>query len=288
MIPANFEYFAPSSIDDAIALLQEHGEDAKILAGGHSLIPLMKLRLSEPGVLIDIGGIGELRGIHQRNGGVAIGALTTYTAAGAAAELAGHEALREAARAVGDVQVRNRGTIGGSIAHADPGADMPAAVLALDAEIALKGPSGERTVPADDFFQGFFTSDVGEGEVLTEIRLARAAPRTGTAYVKFPNPASGYAIVGIAAKLSLNEDGTVADARVAVTGTGDHAVRATAVEDALRGQQPTDEAIAAAAAQAAEGIDPLSDIHASAEYRADLTRVFARRALQSARDRARA
>ncbi|MGH2600443.1 MAG: FAD binding domain-containing protein, partial [Dehalococcoidia bacterium] len=183
---------------------------------------------------------------------------------------------------------RDRGTIGGSLAHADPGADMPAAVLALDAEIALQGPGGERTVPAEEFFQGFFTSDIGEGEVLTEIRLAQAAPRTGTAYVKFPNPASGYAIVGIAARLSLNEDGSVADARLAVTGTGDHAVRATAVEDALRGQQPTAEAIAAAAAHAAEGIDPLSDIHASAEYRADLTRVFARRALQTARDRARA
>lgn len=286
MIPANFEYFAPTSVDDAIALLQEHGDEAKVLAGGHSLIPLMKLRLSEPGVLVDIGGIGELRGVRRTNGSVAIGALTTYTAIGGADELRGAEALTEAALSVGDAQVRNRGTIGGSLAHADPGADLPAAILALDAEIALKGPGGERTVRADDFFQGFFTTDVGEAEILTEIRLGQAPARTGTAYVKFPNPASGYAVVGVAARVTLNEDGTVADARVAVTGAGDHAVRATAVEDALRGQQLTDEVIASAAAAAADGIDPLEDIHASAEYRAELARVYTRRALAKARERA--
>ena len=286
MIPASFEYFSPSSVEDAIALLREHGEEAKILAGGHSLIPLMKLRLSEPGVLVDIGGIRELAGIRRDNGSVAIGSLTTYTAIGGADDLRGVDALTEAALAVGDVQVRNRGTIGGSLAHADPGADLPAAILALDAEIALKGPGGERTVRADDFFQGFFTSDVGESEILTEIRLAQTPARTGTAYVKFPNPASGYAVVGVAARLSLNEDGTVADARVAITGAGDHTVRATAVEDALRGQQLSDEVIAAASASAAEGIDTLDDIHASAEYRAELTRVYTRRALTKARERA--
>lgn len=286
MIPASFEYFSPSSVEDAIALLQEHGDQAKILAGGHSLIPLMKLRLSEPGVLVDIGGIRELAGIRRENGSVAIGSLTTYTAIGGADDLRGVDALTEAALAVGDVQVRNRGTIGGSLAHADPGADLPAAILALDAEIALKGPGGERTVRADDFFQGFFTSDVGESEILTEIRLAQAPARTGTAYAKFPNPASGYAVVGVAARLSLNDDGTVADARVAITGAGDHAVRATAVEDALRGQQLSDETIAAASSSAAEGIDPLDDIHASAEYRAELARVYTRRALTKARERA--
>jgi aerobic carbon-monoxide dehydrogenase medium subunit len=286
MIPASFEYFAPTSVDDAIALLQEHGDEAKVLAGGHSLIPMMKLRLSEPGVLVDIGGIGELRGIRRSNGSVAIGALTTYTAIGGADELRGAEALTEAALSVGDAQVRNRGTIGGSLAHADPGADLPAAVLALDAEIALKGPNGERSVRADEFFQGFFTSDIGEAEILTEIRLAQPPARTGTAYVKFPNPASGYAVVGVAARVTLDEDGRVADARVAITGAGDHAVRATAVEDALRGQQLTDEVIATAAANAPEGIDPLDDIHASAEYRAELARVYTRRALVKARERA--
>jgi len=286
MIPASFEYFAPSSVEDAIALLQEHGDVAKILAGGHSLIPVMKLRLAEPGVLIDIGNIDALRGIRRNNGNVAIGALTTYSAIGSAAELAGIDALREAAEAVGDVQVRNRGTIGGSLAHADPGADLPAAVLALDAEIALTGPSGERTVRADDFFQGLFTSDVGEDEVLTEVRVAQTPSRTGTAYVKFPNPASGYAVVGVAARVTLADDGTVADVRVGITGAGDHAVRASGVEAALRGQSLTDASIAAAAAHAAEDIDPLGDIHASAEYRAELARVFTKRALQAARQRA--
>jgi carbon-monoxide dehydrogenase medium subunit len=286
MIPAGFEYFAPTSMDDAIALLQEHGEEAKLLAGGHSLIPLMKLRLTEPGVIVDIGGIGELRGIRRGNGSVAVGALTTYTTLAESSDLSGCDALVEAALSVGDAQVRNRGTIGGSLAHADPGADLPAAVLALGAEIALRGPEGERTVNADDFFQGLFTSDVGESELLTEVRVRPAGDRTGTAYVKFPNPASGYAVVGVAASLTLNADGTVADARVAITGAGDHAVRATAVEDALRGQQPTDDAIASAASHAAEGIDPLDDIHASAEYRAELARVYTRRALVKARERA--
>jgi carbon-monoxide dehydrogenase medium subunit len=286
MIPASFEYVAPASIDDALALLQQHGEDAKILAGGHSLIPLMKLRLTEPGVLIDIGGIRELDGIRRRNGGIAIGALTTYTTIGGAGELDGLDALTEAARAVGDVQVRNRGTIGGSLAHSDPGADLPAAVLALDAEIALRGPGGERTVRADDFFQGLFTTDVGDGEVLTEVRVASSPARTGSAYVKFPNPASGYAVVGVAARLTLTAEGAVEDVRIAITGAGDHAVRATSVEDALRGQSLTDDLIQSASASAAEGIDTLDDIHASADYRAELVRVFTRRALMKARERA--
>ena len=286
MIPAGFEYVAAGSVDEAIALLQEHGDAAKILAGGHSLIPLMKLRLTEPGVIIDIGGIDALRGVRRNGGGVAIGALTTYTTIGASGDLTGLDALREAAQSVGDVQVRNRGTIGGSLAHSDPGADVPAAVLALGAEIALKGPGGERTVGADDFFQGFFTTDVGGDELLTEVRLPQPAARTGTAYAKLANPASGYAVVGVAASITLGDDGTVADARVAVTGAGDHAVRATGVEDALRGKQRTDEAIADAASHAAEGIDPLEDIHASAAYRAAMAQVFAKRALQAARQRA--
>jgi carbon-monoxide dehydrogenase medium subunit len=286
MIPAAFEYYAPSSIDEALALLQEHGDAAKVLAGGHSLIPLMKLRFAEPGIIVDIGKLDGLRGVRAANGGVAVGALTTYAALGGTAELAAHEALREAALAVGDVQVRNRGTIGGSLAHADPGADLPAAVLALGATIALRGPAGERTVPADEFFQGLFTTEVGPEELLTEVRLTTPPERTGTAYVKFPNQASGYAIVGVAARLTLAGDGTVAGARVAITGAGDHAVRATAVEDALAGQPPTDAAINAAAAHAAEGIDPLDDIHASASYRAELARVYTRRALQAARARA--
>jgi carbon-monoxide dehydrogenase medium subunit len=286
MIPASFAYHAASSVDEAIRLLQQHGDEAKILAGGHSLIPLMKLRLTEPGVIVDIGGIAELRGVRPRDGGVAIGALTTHTTVGSDAGLAGYDALQEAARAVGDVQVRNRGTIGGSLTHADPGGDLPAAVLALDAEIALRGPSGERTVKADDFFQGLLTSDVGEDEVLTEVRVRRPAERTGTAYVKFPNPASGYAVVGVAAAVTLSADGTVTDAHIGITGAGDHAVRATAAENALKGQRLTPETIASAANLAADGIDPLEDIHASGEYRLQLTKVFAKRALERAAQRA--
>jgi aerobic carbon-monoxide dehydrogenase medium subunit len=286
MIPASFDYYAAASVDEAIALLRQHGDAAKVLAGGHSLIPIMKLRLAEPGVIVDIGRIAALRGVQVRNGGVAVGALTTHTAVGGSELLAGLAALQEAARAVGDVQVRNRGTLGGSLAHADPGADLPAAVLALDGEIVLTGPNGERTVKADDFFVGLLTSDVGDDEILTEVRFATPPPRSGSAYVKFANPASGYAIVGVAALVALAADGTVASCRVGVTGTGDHAVRATGVETELTGKQPTAENIAAAASSAAAGIDPLEDIHASADYRAELTRVLTRRALTAAAGRA--
>ena len=286
MIPASFEYVAPASVDEAIRLLREHGDEAKILAGGHSLIPLMKFRLAEPGVVIDIGNIGELRGIRRSNGSIAIGALTTHTAVGSASELAGLDALTDAARAIGDVQVRNRGTIGGSLAHADPGADLPAAVLALDAELVVRGPNGERTVAADDFFTGLLTSDIAEDEILTEVRLQGAPARTGSTYVKFANPASGYAIVGVAVRLTLGDDGSVTDARVGITGAGDRAVRAAGVENELRGKRTSAETIAAAAARAAEGIDPLDDIHASAEYRAELVRVHTRRALAQAVERA--
>lgn len=285
MIPAEFEYVAATSVDDAIALLQQHGDAAKLLAGGHSLIPLMKLRLTEPGVLIDLGGIEALRGVRRENGTVAIGALTTYTSIVEATEVAGLDALREAAAAVGDVQVRNRGTLGGSLAHADPGADMPAAVLALDATIVLRGPNGERMVPAGDFFHGLFTSDLAEDELLTEVRFAATPARTASTYLKFANPASGYAIVGVAVSVTLADNDTVQDCRVAVTGAGDHAVRALAVEDALRGGSLTDDAVIAAAQHAATDIEPLDDIHASAPYRTELTRVFTRRALQAVRIR---
>jgi aerobic carbon-monoxide dehydrogenase medium subunit len=186
------------------------------------------------------------------------------------------------------VQVRNRGTIGGSLAHADPGADLPAAVLALDAEMLVRGPNGERTVRADDFFTGLLASDLAEDELLTEVRVQSPAERTGSAYLKFPNPASGYAIVGVAARLTLGADGTVSEARVGITGAGDHATRANGVEEAIQGKQPTPENLAAAAARAAEGIEAMSDIHASADYREELVRVFTRRALERAAQRAQA
>jgi len=286
MIPASFDYYSAETVDEAIELLQAHGSEAKLLAGGHSLIPLMKLRLTEPGTIVDIGKIAELRGVRPRDGGVAIGALTTHNAVSTSPALDGLDAVQEAARAIGDVQVRNRGTIGGSLAHADPGADLPAAILALNAVIVLRGPTGERTVVADQFFQGLLTTDLAEDELLTEVRFRTLLDRTGSAYVKFANPASGYAVVGVAAVVTLGADGSIADVRVAITGAGDHTTRATGVEDALKGQQPSVDAIAAAAAHAAEGIETMGDIHASAEYRAELTRVYARRAIQKAVERA--
>lgn len=286
MFPTQFDYKAASSVEEAVALLQEHGDEAKILAGGHSLLPMMKLRLATPGVLIDIGRIGALAGVHV-NGGVRIGALTTYTAVmddGALATAC--PLLPEVAAQVGDMQVRNRGTIGGSVAHADPAADMPAAMLALDATFTVQGPNGERTIAASDFFQGLFTTDLQPDEVLTGLSVPTTAGRTGMAYEKFRNPASGYAIVGVAAVVTLDDGGQLGDVRVAITGAGAQPIRASAVEGALRGQAADEAAIRSASEQAAEGLDLMGDIHASEEYRAHLTRVYTRRALMRAVQRA--
>jgi carbon-monoxide dehydrogenase medium subunit len=289
MFPGPFDYVAASSVEEAISLLQKHGEDAKLLAGGHSLLPMMKLRLATPGVLVDIGRIPGLAGVQAANGTITLGALTTYTALMDSRELAAAcPLLGEAAAQVGDMQVRNRGTVGGSAAHADPAADMPAALLALDATFTARGSGGERTIVAADFFQGLFTTALDPQEVLTRISLSRPAARTGMAYEKFRNPASGYAIVGVAAVASLGGDGTLSDVRVAITGAGAQPVRATAVEDALRGKAPDAAALAAASEHAAEGLQLMSDIHASEAYREHLTRVYARRALQRAVQRAQA
>lgn len=288
MYPGPFDYVAASSVEDALQLLQRHGDDAKILAGGHSLLPMMKLRLATPGVLIDIGRISGLAEI-QVNGAVSLGALTTYTAIMDSPALAkACPLLAETAAEVGDMQVRNRGTLGGSVAHADPAADMPAAVLALDATFTAQGPNGERVIAAEDFFQGLFTTALEPDEIITRISVARARPGTGMAYAKFRNPASGYAIVGVAAVATLGGDGALSDVRVAITGAGAQPVRATAVEDALRGKTPDDAAIRAAAEHAHAGIQLMSDIHASEDYRAHLTHVFTRRALRKAVERARA
>jgi carbon-monoxide dehydrogenase medium subunit len=289
MFPSPFDYVAASSVEEAISLLQQHGEDAKLLAGGHSLLPMMKLRLATPSVLIDIGRLPGLAGVQAANGTITVGALTTYTALMDSRELAAAcPLLGEAAAQVGDMQVRNRGTVGGSAAHADPAADMPAALLALDATFTARGPGGERTVAAGDFFQGLFTTALDPQEVLTRVSLSRPAARTGMAYEKFRNPASGYAVVGVAAVASLAGDGTLSDVRVAITGAGAQPIRATAVEDALRGKAPDAAALAAAAEHAAEGLQLMSDIHASEAYREHLTRVYARRALQRAVQRAQA
>ena len=286
MFPSPFDYVRASSVEEAVSLLQQHGEEAKLLAGGHSLLPMMKLRLAAPSMLIDIGRIPDLAGV-QTNGTISLGPTTTYATVMDSEELARLcPLLAETAAQVGDMQVRNRGTVGGSVAHADPASDMPAAMLALDATFTARGPGGERSIAASDFFQGLFMTALQPDEVLTRISIARPPQGAGMAYEKFRNPASGYAIVGVAAVAALAGDGTLSDVRVAITGAGAQPVRAMAVEAALRGQAPDDGALAAAAEHATEGLQLMSDMHASEDYRAHLTRVFTRRALKRAIERA--
>ncbi len=282
MYPNAFDYYRAASVPDAIALLQEH-PDAKLIAGGHSLLPMMKLRLVSPPALIDLGGIPGLASIREEADAIVIGAGTTYD------DLINSDIINEtlpiiaeAASVVGDLQVRNRGTVGGSLAHADPASDMPAVMLALGATIKAVGPGGERTIPADDFFVEFFTTALQPDEVLTEISVPRPAAGTGMAYEKFAQPASGYAIVGVAAVIGRDSDGKAESVRVAITGAGPVVRHAQATEDALRGTVPDADSIKQASQQATEGMEFMGDIHASEEYRAHLTRVFTERALTKA------
>ena len=278
MYPAQFDYYRPTTIDEAVKLLAQHGEDAKLLAGGHSLIPAMKLRLARPKTIVDLGRVSDLSYIREAGGRLAIGAMTTH------AEIAASPLLRDGcpllpatALRIGDMQVRNKGTIGGSLAHADPAADWPAAALALEAEIDIVGPRGRRTVRADLFFVDLLQTAIGPGEILLEIRVPRT-PRS-VAYVKTAQKASGFALTGVAVVV------TGRTARVAVTGVAAKPYRAAAVEQALAADALTPERIARAAAHAADGVEPLGDIHASAEFRAHLARVNTRRALIEAIDR---
>lgn len=283
MITTEFDYYSPATVDEALDLLRQHGDDAKILAGGHSLIPLMKLRLANPGTIIDIGRVAGLSYIREADGGVAIGALTTHHMLETSDLLRSRlPIIPEAASQIGDIQVRNRGTIGGSLSHADPAADLPAVVLALNGEMRLRGPGGERTVAARDFFVDMLTTALQPNEIMTEVRLPGLPLRTGTAYLKMPNKASFYAVVGIAAIVTLNADGTCQEARIGVTGLAAAPFRAQAAEDALRGRSLDDATVQQAAERVADGVEPLSDIHASAEYRAHLARVFTARALRQA------
>lgn len=280
MIPVAFDYARPRSLDEALGLLAAHGEDAKLLAGGHSLIPAMKLRLAQPKILIDIGGIGDLRSINQQDGKIAIGALTTHY------EIESSDLLKqscpllpEVAGKIGDMQVRNKGTIGGSCVHADPAGDWPAAMLALDAEFEVVGRNGNRTIAAKDFFVGMLTSAIGPDEILKVIRVPATAK--SAAYVKFAQKASGFAIAGVAAIVDKQRK----EVAVGVTGVAPAAYRAASVEASLRGSDLSSATIASAAEKAADGVDPLSDIHASAEFRAHLARVQAKRALELAASR---
>jgi aerobic carbon-monoxide dehydrogenase medium subunit len=287
MIPASFEYHAPSSVDEAIALLGRYNGEAKLIAGGHSLLPMLKLRLVQPEALIDLGRIPNLSYIRPNGQHIAVGPLTTYAALQKSADLAQRtRVLVEAADQIADVQVRNRGTLCGSLAHADPSGDPPAVAYALDAEFQVQGANGSRTVAVDDWFVDTLQSALEPDEVLTEVRFAAPPARTGSAYRKFEQPASHYALVGVAALVTLGEDGTVARCRVGVTGVGSVAYRASGVEAALQGKRPDDAAIRQAAEQAAEGVDVLGDLHASPPYRTHLTQVFTRRALTAAAARA--
>jgi carbon-monoxide dehydrogenase medium subunit len=284
VIPTAFDYAAPSSLNEALSLLSQNPE-AKALAGGHSLLPVLKLRLSAPPMLVDLHKIEDLRGVSSHNGGVRIGAMTTYYEIMQNEDLKRYQALIDATSVIGDTQVRNRGTIGGSIAHADPAADLPAVMLVLEATVNITGPNGERSVPIDDFFVAMLTTSLEEGEILTSIDLPALANGTGSAYAKFANPASGYAMVGVAARVTL-QGGNATNVRVALTGAADHATRLTEVEQALEGKPLTAESIEAACQNAGESQDYLGDIHASAEYRAAMVKVYARRALKHALERA--
>jgi aerobic carbon-monoxide dehydrogenase medium subunit len=287
MIPAEFEYESPKTLDEALRLLGRHGDEAKILAGGHSLLPLMKLRLAAPRYVVDIGRLRGMDYIREEKDKIAIGALTTHAQV-AASELL-HEKcplLPETAALIGDMQVRNRGTLGGSLAHADPAADYPAAILALDADMVVQSSSGKRTIPAEKFFVDLLSTAIRPGEILTEIRVPVRRNGEGSAYCKLHQPASGFAIVGAAARVLVGKGGKVEDIALGMTGVSSKAFRATAVEKALRGKNPTEKLVAEACSKAAQAIDSLSDIFASAEYRREMASVFARRALASALERA--
>lgn len=281
MIPASFEYFAPTSVNEALALLKEHGDDAKILAGGHSLIPTMKLRLAEPAVVIDIQRINALKKISESDGKLIIGALATHYDLESSDLVQGKVPIvSQTAAAIGDVQVRNKGTIGGSLVHADPAADWPATILALDADIQIAGPNGERTVKATNFFEGLFTTVVGPEEIVTQIHVPIQNANTKGTYLKLYQVASGFALTGVAAILTKSGD-TCQNIAVGITGVSDVVYRATGVEAELTGKSLTAENIAAAAEKAVDGVaDILEDIHASAAYRANLAKVYTRRAIE--------
>jgi carbon-monoxide dehydrogenase medium subunit len=277
MIPAAFTYQRPVSLDEAVQAIA--GGDAKVLAGGQSLLPLLKLRLARAEKLVDIGRIGELKGYRSMpDGGVEIGAMTTYAEWQAATTFPG---MAEAIDHIGDVQVRNRGTIGGSIAHADPGSDAPAIALAFEGAAVLRGPGGERVVPLDGFFEGPFQTAIQPDEILVAIRRGPVPDGARFAYCKLAQPASGYSIVGIAAVVAMN-GGSISHARIGVTGVHEHPYRAHDVETALEGSDGSAEAIAAAAAHVNDDAEASSDIHADAEYRAAMAVVYTRRAVEAA------
>ena len=283
MYPAQFDYHSPASVQEAISLLGRLKDDAKVLAGGHSLLPMMKLRLAQPKHLIDLRKVPGLSGIKEDGGAIAIGALTTHYAVESSSLLKQKcPLLSEAAGTIGDPQVRNMGTIGGSLAHADPAADYPAAVIALGAELVAEGPKGKRTIKVDDFFKGLLTTALQPQEILVEIRIPSWPAGTGMAYMKFPHPASRFAVVGVAAVVTA--DGKKVG--VGITGAGTKAVRAKGVEAALAGKTLDAARLKAAAEKAPDGVDVQADLQGSVEYKTHLLKVYCRRALEAALSRA--
>jgi aerobic carbon-monoxide dehydrogenase medium subunit len=282
VIPAKFDYVKPTSVAEAVSALQEGGDDAKILAGGQSLLPVLRLRLAAPTLIVDLGGIAELRGIRDDGDRVAIGAMTPYYDIIRDESVQQHVTLlAQATETVADNQVRHRGTLGGSLAHADPAGDLGAVALALDAELVIAGASGTtRTVPAAEFFVDYFTTALGEGEILTEIRFPKYTG-WGSHYEKFNRTAQAWSMVAIAAALRV-EGGTIAEARVGLTNMGTTPIRATGVEQALVGQPATDDAVRAAADRVTEGTAAPSDADAAADYREHLAKVLTGRAVLAA------
>ena len=287
MYTTDFDYARATTVDEALSLMNEHGDGAKLLAGGHSLLPAMKLRLSQPSTLIDITGLDDLSYIREDGDRIRIGALTTHHALESSNLLKRTcRALQNVASQIGDPQVRNRGTIGGSLAHADPAADYPAIILALNARMMIRSSSGSREVSADDFFTGMFETAVGEGELLTEISVPALTPGSGAAYAKFANPASRYAVVGVAAMVQVQGRQCVA-ARVGVTGAAPTAFRATSTEEKLVGTELDANAIAHAVEQMVDPADMMEDLSGSPEYRAHLCETMAKRAISEAAEQAR-
>jgi aerobic carbon-monoxide dehydrogenase medium subunit len=286
MIPAAFDYVRPATLAEALGLLASGDESTKVMSGGHSLLPLLKLRLASVGRIVDVGRLRELRGVEASGEGLQIGAASTYAEVlGSSLAAERFPLLAEAIHDIGDVQVRNRGTLGGALAHADPASDMPAVALALDMQLVLRSASGERVVSADGFFHGPFVTDLHHDELLVQLRLPALPAGAGTAYRQLAQRASGYSLVGVAAAVARS-GGKVSHVRVGVTGVGDHPYRAAGVEAALLGSEGGPAAVAAAAAHAADGQTVNDDFHADRQYRTAMATVYVRRALEAALARA--
>ena len=282
MIPGKFDYVRPDTVDDAVRALADAGDEAKVIAGGQSLLPLLRLRLAYPEVLVDVGGIDELRGVWDSGDSLVIGARTTHYQLVHDPLVAEHAGLlAEATSTVADPAVRHRGTLGGALAHADPAGDLPAVILALDSTLIVRGPGGEREIAAADFFVDYLTSSLEPDEILTAVRIPKLGPGWGYRYEKFHRTAQSWATVGVAA-LVRRDNGTVAEARIGLTNMGTVPVRATAAEQAARGAEASRAALNEAAAQAGEGTEPPGDLHGAPDYRRHLARVLTGRALAAA------